>query len=790
MGSAVTTSPRPGARRRAMPARPAATASLRGSAVGSLVLVCGSVIVLAQLAHQLGPALRAAAADPRVVLPFLLGQGSILAALALVSRGQVGRRPKGAVVALWAASTAALWALAPPAGPVSLWWPLQGLFPIGSYLVIGMSSRTRIVATGALMLPLPALLSPARPETLDQLLPVLGAGVSVTTCVIAVGLTVRSLDEVVRASERAARETRAQRLAAADRETESRSAEAAARYVHDRVLHALLALGMDRREASSATVRSLVRELRDTLVESRARSTDEAGAVPLGPLLRDAAPDGLAVQHVGPGRITLPRQVARAVADAVAEALRNVARHAETAQASVTVDRTPTGVEVSVVDEGRGFDVAEARGRAHAQHRRGLSDSIEERMRDVGGSVDIASRPGVGTLVTLSWSVPTSRAAGREWTWEESTIRPLLRLCLVACLVVGVGSAAQVALLWPSYAAPWLAVLCALPAVLAPVAGLRLVDTGMGGRTALLLAAVSLVVVVGSVLAIRPVLQDAAQLGSLPSATLICALFFAFRPLREGLALATANVACALLASVALLDRPGTALPTILTFLVTMQALSLVVWVALTRVGRAAALADEATVRARTESDLARRTRERSRERVAEVSDRVRPLVDGVADGTLDPADPDVRRQARDLERLLREDLSLGDAPCTRAAVRGLRDRGCHVKVLSPGPAPARWVDAPLGDVVHGLASQLEASTGAGAERTVQLTLFDEPDDRVRLSVVVTPPVPVAAEHPARWGLSTHVDAHALQLVGHLSPTGVPRTGDSRRERHLATIEP
>jgi signal transduction histidine kinase len=91
--------------------------------------------------------------------------------------------------------------------------------------------------------------------------------------------------------------------------------------------------------------------------------------------------------------------VTSAIADSVAEALTNVARHADTGTVVVRAQHGSHGVRVEVSDRGRGFDPAEV-----APHRRGCRESITGRMNAVGGTADIVSRRGTGTLVVLGWA--------------------------------------------------------------------------------------------------------------------------------------------------------------------------------------------------------------------------------------------------------------------------------------------------------------------------------------------------------------------------------------------------
>ena len=53
---------------------------------------------------------------------------------------------------------------------------------------------------------------------------------------------------------------------------------------------------------------------------------------------------------------------------------------------------------VKITDHGRGFDPA-----ATPPSRRGIRESITGRMQAAGGRAAIASHPGAGTTVTVSW---------------------------------------------------------------------------------------------------------------------------------------------------------------------------------------------------------------------------------------------------------------------------------------------------------------------------------------------------------------------------------------------------
>jgi signal transduction histidine kinase len=77
----------------------------------------------------------------------------------------------------------------------------------------------------------------------------------------------------------------------------------------------------------------------------------------------------------------------------VQEALTNVVRHADATEATVTISARDGSILAEVTDNGRGFDVGTARGLglAGARERTGL----------VGGRLDVHSRPGRGTTITI-----------------------------------------------------------------------------------------------------------------------------------------------------------------------------------------------------------------------------------------------------------------------------------------------------------------------------------------------------------------------------------------------------
>lgn len=88
---------------------------------------------------------------------------------------------------------------------------------------------------------------------------------------------------------------------------------------------------------------------------------------------------------------SLPDAVRTCVYRLVQEALHNVSQHSGAASATVTVRQTNGDLEVAVADDGSGFNPAVTKGM-------GLL-GMEERMRQLGGRLEIESKPGRGTIL-------------------------------------------------------------------------------------------------------------------------------------------------------------------------------------------------------------------------------------------------------------------------------------------------------------------------------------------------------------------------------------------------------
>jgi signal transduction histidine kinase len=205
----------------------------------------------------------------------------------------------------------------------------------------------------------------------------------------------RQADAIVAAGLETERHIRAEEARRADEREQHRQ-------LHDTVLSTLTMVAAGAFAGPSLALTA--QAARDLRVLQGIASAPAVPAVPapltdLRPKLERAAAstDDLAVRlELVPA--TLPSPVADQLAACVGEALRNVERHAGTGQAEVTVTGGTGWAVVKITDHGRGFDPA-----ATPPSRRGIRESITGRMLAAGGRAAIASRPGAGTTVTVSW---------------------------------------------------------------------------------------------------------------------------------------------------------------------------------------------------------------------------------------------------------------------------------------------------------------------------------------------------------------------------------------------------
>lgn len=137
-------------------------------------------------------------------------------------------------------------------------------------------------------------------------------------------------------------------------------------------------------------------EIQNMALLLRPSMLDDFGLVPaLNWQARETAKrTGLRVQ-VSSGEVCeeLPEEHKTCIYRVVQEALTNCSRHAQARNVQVAVRSETEKIMLSIQDDGAGFDPRRVRGL-------GLL-GMEERVRHLGGTFDVESRPGRGTLLKV-----------------------------------------------------------------------------------------------------------------------------------------------------------------------------------------------------------------------------------------------------------------------------------------------------------------------------------------------------------------------------------------------------
>lgn len=85
----------------------------------------------------------------------------------------------------------------------------------------------------------------------------------------------------------------------------------------------------------------------------------------------------------------------------------NVEKHSRATSVSVGLSKTASAVKLTVADNGKGFVVARKERLVASRPQFGLLN-IRERVRALGGDIDIESEPGKGTRIAVR--IPASRS--------------------------------------------------------------------------------------------------------------------------------------------------------------------------------------------------------------------------------------------------------------------------------------------------------------------------------------------------------------------------------------------
>lgn len=154
-------------------------------------------------------------------------------------------------------------------------------------------------------------------------------------------------------------------------------------------------------ESALAIVDRSIRQTRDLSLALHPPMLDILGLAPTLRWFLDERLRGAPVQ----ARVSIevsgrrfPPAVESACFRLVQEAVTNALRHSGARALTIAVEEQPDGLAVSVRDDGRGFDPADAWSRAAAGGSAGLA-GMQERVALAGGSFEVSSRPGEGTRI-------------------------------------------------------------------------------------------------------------------------------------------------------------------------------------------------------------------------------------------------------------------------------------------------------------------------------------------------------------------------------------------------------
>ncbi|MFT4216348.1 MAG: ATP-binding protein [Micropruina sp.] len=189
--------------------------------------------------------------------------------------------------------------------------------------------------------------------------------------------------------------------------------------IHDRVMTTLVAAVQT--DQPRGEVADLARTALAALAEA-GTATDSGQSLDLHQLARlikdmvePVCPQAQLAVISGDSTLRVNAAAASVLGQAAREAASNVTRHAEAENCTITVsvraDRQEQQVRVDIRDDGKGFDPD-----AVPENRFGIRVSMRERLRHIGGTVDIVSGAGEGTLVSLVW-------VGREQRRTDSVSR-------------------------------------------------------------------------------------------------------------------------------------------------------------------------------------------------------------------------------------------------------------------------------------------------------------------------------------------------------------------------------
>jgi len=579
-----------------------------------------------------------------------------------------------------------------------------------------------------------------------------GAAVAIAAWMLAEGALSRVLYLLVRQGARraddiSARTETSRRQAEVARALRDDEAEHVA-VLHDTVANTLLMVG----EGVFAARDDWLSRRAGTDLETIGTASDlpsTAESVALNELLAQVCRQAAVRVAFETDPLAVPGPVATAFCGAVREALGNVAKHAGVGAATVRATRAGRTVTVEVTDAGRGFDMESLSRKGF-----GLSGSIEQRMDRIHGSATVSSAPDVGTTVRLMWTLAELPPERPSTVGAEGFLRGIrvATLLIAGAVLVGMNTPMLLTHLGQYTSAPLeIACFAALALVVVVTAVPIVANRPIGVLRYPLLGVVLLASVVATADIPAPYQMTAAHWSYGTIGWFTTMLLFD-RGLRTQIVFLGVHVGATLVQfalaeqfdAATLLRTVNVSIP-ILGFQLALGACGH------TLVVLAQHAADDSARAARviTAHETAERLYQHRQGRYAELMPTITPILNGLADGHLDPGDKEVRHRcavaAAVIRRLLAERTDHDDPLVEelRAVMDVALRKGVVVDLLLSGQRPSIPVQ------VRRALTEPALTVLALAESTARLTI-DADETAVTVSVVAdASPVDLPANgHP------------------------------------------
>ncbi len=108
-------------------------------------------------------------------------------------------------------------------------------------------------------------------------------------------------------------------------------------------------------------------------------------------------------KRIGIEEDEVPKSLKISLYRIIQEAFNNIAKHSKGDRVIISLENTPSGIALTIEDNGQGFDPEEARKR----YRKGMGlSSMRERAELSGGIFSIESGMGKGTTLRMTWPLP------------------------------------------------------------------------------------------------------------------------------------------------------------------------------------------------------------------------------------------------------------------------------------------------------------------------------------------------------------------------------------------------